>query len=378
MGVEFDRILEGFTGPFEKINAWNIKPPAGKVTMLDGAAGYLTSHRVNDAFVALNRLLAANEEAYWLKSPLTAQGRAYPAGTLYITAKNSTLPLLQKIAAELGVHFDATAEKPSADALKLKRPRLGLWDQYGGSMEAGWARWILEQFEFHFERVFSPALDAGKLNDKYDVLIFVEGGIPGAGGGGRRGGDAVATPLANLPAEYQSQQGRVTAERTLPQIKSFIEQGGTVIAIGESATNLARYLQLPIENHLVENSTPLPRTKFYVPGSVLSARVDIAQPLAHGMTEHTDVFFENSPVFKLGADAAAGIKVVARFDSKTPLRSGWAWGQQYLDGGVVALEAPVGKGKVLLFGLPILKRAQPHSTFKFLFNGIYYGAAASR
>ena len=31
MGVEFDRILDGFTGPFEKITAWNIKPPPGKV-----------------------------------------------------------------------------------------------------------------------------------------------------------------------------------------------------------------------------------------------------------------------------------------------------------------------------------------------------------
>src|SRR5206468_2063008 len=100
MGVQFDRLLEGFTGPFEKINAWNIKPPAGKVTTTSGTVGYLTSHRVNDAFIALNRLLAANEEAYWLQSLMTANGRAYPAGTLYITAKSSTLPILQKAAAD--------------------------------------------------------------------------------------------------------------------------------------------------------------------------------------------------------------------------------------------------------------------------------------
>ena len=90
------------------------------------------------------------------------------------------------------------------------------------------------------------------------------------------------------------------------------------------------------------------------------------------MTEHTDIFFDNSPVFKLGANAQAlGIKAIAWFDSKTPLRSGWAWGQQYLDGGVAAIEAPLGKGRVLLFGPEILKRAQPHGTFKLLFNGIY-------
>jgi zinc carboxypeptidase len=377
MGIEFDRILEDFTVPraptFEKINAWNIKPPAGRVTTMSGAAGYVTSHRVNDSFIALNRLLAANEDGYLLQDPMKANGRTFPAGTLYIKASGSTLSLLQKIATELGVSFDATAEAPPANAVKLKRRRVGLWDQYGGSMDAGWARWILEQFEFGFERVFPPALDAGNLNDKYDVLIFVEGGIPGAAGGGRGGGGGGAvTPIANLPVEYQSQQGRVTADRTLPQIKRFIEDGGTVIAIGASATNLATYLQLPIENHLVENGAPIPRTKFYVPGSVLSARVDITNPLAYGMTERMDIFFDNSPVFKLGANAAsAGVKAVAWFDGKTPLRSGWAWGQQYLDGGVAAIEARVGKGKVLLFGPEILKRAQPHGTFKFLFNGIY-------
>jgi len=380
MGVEFDRILEGFTGPFEKINAWNIKPPPGTVTPIAGATGYLTSHRVNDAFTALNRLLAANEEAFWLRSPMTVDGRSYPAGTLYISARSSTLATMQKAAFDLGVSFDATRDKPPSDALKLRRPRIGLWDQYGGSMDAGWTRWILEQFEFGFDRVFPQILDAGNLNDKYDVLIFVEGAIPGSAGGGRGGGGgATATPIGNIPQEYQAQQGRVSIERTLPQIRRFIENGGTVIALGSSAANLAAFLQLPIENHLVENGAPLPRTKFYAPGSVLSMRVDVTNPIAHGMAEHTDVFFDNSPVFKLGANAQAmGVKVIAWFDSKTPLRSGWAWGQEYLAEGVTAIEAAIGKGRVLLFGPEILKRAQPHGTFKFLFNGIYYGGAAGR
>ena len=48
-----------------------------------------------------------------------------------------------------------------------------------------------------------------------------------------------------------------------------------------------------------------------------------------------------------------------------------------VDGGVAAIEAPIGKGKVLLFGPEILKRAQPHGTFKFLFNGVYLGASTA-
>ncbi|MGH8249061.1 MAG: M14 family metallopeptidase, partial [Gammaproteobacteria bacterium] len=161
MGVKFDRILEGFSGPFEKIQAWNITPPPGRVTTTGNASGYVTSRQVSNAFIAANRLLAANEEVYWLQQPITVNGHTYPAGAFYVPAKSSTQPLLQKISSELGVHFQATAEKPNARMLKVRKPRVGLWDQYGGSMDSGWARWILEQFEFTFERVFAPALDSG-------------------------------------------------------------------------------------------------------------------------------------------------------------------------------------------------------------------------
>ncbi|HYN06044.1 MAG TPA: M14 metallopeptidase family protein [Vicinamibacterales bacterium] len=371
MGVEFERILETFTGPLESIPDWNLKPSAGTVP---ATAALVTMNPVQlDVFAAANRLLAANEDVYRL-----------PDGQFVVAVKPTTRALLQKLAADRGVSFAVPSATVRVPTSKLARPRVGLWDQYGGSMLAGWTRWILEQFEFTFDRVFAPQLDAGDLNAKYDTLVFVEGGIPavsagragGAGaaggrGGGAGGGRGTGAP-ANLPAEYRDQIGSVTAERTLPILRQFIENGGTVIAMGDSATNLAAYLNLPIENHLVENGTRLPSTKFYAPGSVLRARVETSNPIAAGMKPHTDFFFDNSPVWKLGPDAAArGVKALAWFDSKTPLRSGWAWGQQYLENGVIAAEATVGKGRVLLFGAEILQRAQPHPTFKLLFNGIY-------
>jgi hypothetical protein len=374
MGVQFDRILDAFTGPLEKVGPWDIPMPAGRVAAADGAAGFVTSNRVNNSFIALNRLIKANEEISRLATPLTAGGKSYPAGALYIRAKRTTRASLDKISAELGVSFDGTKSALPRDAVRLRGMRIGLWDQYGGSMPSGWTRWLLEQFEFPFERVYAPALDAGNLDQKYDVLIFVNGAIPGAAGGGRGGGGAVsAEETATLPAEYRDQVGRITADKTLPKIREFVEKGGTVIAIGTSAPNLASFLKLPVENHLVENGAPLPRTKYYVPGSVLTARVDNLLPLGSGMAEHTDVFFEDSPVFKLSPNAEAnGVRRIAWFDTKTPLHSGWAWGQSYLENGVIALEARVGKGRVLLFGPEILMRGQPHGTFKLLFNGIYY------
>jgi hypothetical protein len=302
-------------------------------------------------------------------------------GQFVVIGKPTTRPILDKVAAERGVRFRGVAKRPELGP-RLTRARVGLWDQYGGSMDSGWARWIFEQFEFPFTRVFAPELDAGDLNAKYDVLVFVEGGIPGAPGAGRGGGGGAgggrggaAAPPADLPAEYRSHFGSVTADRTVPQIKQFLENGGTVIAIGGSAANLARHLGLPLENHLspvLNSSGQIDQTKFYAPGSVLRARVDTTSPVAAGLKSYTDVFFDNSPVWKLtSAPGAPPVKAIAWFDSPTPLRSGWAWGQAHLDQGVVAVDATIGKGRALLFGAEIVQRAQPHATFKFLFNGIY-------
>ena len=127
-------------------------------------------------------------------------------------------------------------------------------------------------------------------------------------------------------------------------------------------------------NFLVEKDAegkeqPLRREKFYVPGSLLRVRLDNKHPLCWGMGEEADVMFSASPTFRLPPDTSA-IQRVAWFDSKTPLKSGWAWGQEHLDGGVAIAEAEVGKGRLVLFGPQILFRAQPHGTFKLLFNAI--------
>jgi hypothetical protein len=120
----------------------------------------------------------------------------------------------------------------------------------------------------------------------------------------------------------------------------------------------------------------LPDTRFYVPGSILQARVDRENPIAYGLPERTDFFFDRSPAFRLEDEAKkAGVRTVAWFDSDKPLRSGWAYGQAHLKDTAAVVEAPVGKGKLVLYGPEILFRAQPHGTFKLLFNAIFAGHA---
>jgi hypothetical protein len=369
MGVEFDRHLEPVTGPFEVIPDWNLTPPAGMVPSA-AAPFYVLAPAQIDAFTTVNRLLAAGEEVY----------RAAD-GSFVVTGKSTTLAVLRKAAVERGVTVTAATARP-ATARKLVAPRIGLWDTYGGSIDSGWARWILEQFEFPFERAFAPALDAGNLNAKYDTLVFVDGGIPaapaagGAAAGGGRGGGAGAGAGAgatNIPEEFR---------RSVRQ-----HDGRTHGAAVASVRRAGRHRLSPsAARRRISHATSDCRSKtiWWKTASRSRSRSSTcqAQSSARAWTRprrrrrvlrpQTNFFFDNSPVWKLGAGArAAGITPLAWFDSPTPLRSGWAWGQEYLRDGVIAVEAKVGKGRVLLYGPEILQRAQPHPTFKLLFNAVY-------
>lgn len=383
MGVQFDRILDGFDCPCAVIDGM-ATPPSLTVANASGAKGFVIDPRVNDGFIVVNRALKAGAAVYRAGAPLTMGSVTHPPGAFYITANAATRAIVEKAAREMGVPVQATTAGPGA-ASRVAPRRIALWDTYGGSMPSGHTRWLFEQFEFPFDVIYAPTLDAGNLKAKYDVIVFVTGAIPAVR---RTGGSELSSMMERfnrqpapeeIPAQFRPWLGRVSVDKTIPQLKRFLEDGGAVVTVGTS-TNLAYHLGLPVYDYLVERTPTgeereLPREKFYIPGSILRASVDNTVPVAYGMEPTADFFFDESPTFRLGPDAALkGVRPVAWYASEHPLRSGWAWGQGYLDGGVAAAEAKVGKGMLYLFGPEISFRATPHGTFKLLFNGLYGGA----
>lgn len=365
MNVKFDRILDAFSGPFEKLPYGELLKATPKA--LPSGSGYVLSAAANESYLAVNELLKGGAEVF--RNPTD--------GSFYVPASSKAKAILDKAEHGFGMRILA-AQKP-AGAIKIAPSRIALWDTYGGSMDSGWIRFIMEQYHFDATVIYPSDIDAGNLKDKFDVIIFVDGSIPAFSANpataGGRGGFGGPTP-ESIPAEFRNRLGRVTQEKSIPQLKSFLEAGGEIVAIG-TATNLAAHLGLPVRNSIVElvNGVErrLPAEKYYVPGSVLNVAVDTKQPANWGMEKTADVYFDNSPVFKLSADAVSSgkIKPLAWFATATPLRSGWAWGQSYLQDGVAAFEANYGKGKLYAFGPEITFRAQTHGTFKWMFNQLY-------
>ena len=371
MGVAFDRILDPFTGPFEKLAGFAKVSGGAALSVSPDARSVVTWTRgTNDAFVALNRLLKAGQEVY----TATRATGSFAPGSFFVRATPEAVRIVNAVAAERGVKFTAAAAMPASGTERVHLPRIALWDVYGGEISSGWMRFVFDQFEFPYTVVFANEIDNGDLS-KYDVLILPDGAVLSSAPDSALSFQQRSQPSPEkIPAEWRTHLGRISVAKSLPKIRAFIEQGGTLLALGD-ASEIGYKLELPLKDAVVdENDKPLPRAKYYVPGSVLSVAVDTTNAVAWGMPSTVDVFFDNNPAFRLSNSAREkDVRPAAWFATASPLRSGWAWGQKVLDGAAEIVTAPLGKGKVVLYGPQVHFRGQTHGAFRFLFNGIYYG-----
>jgi hypothetical protein len=362
MGVKFDRILEAVDVPLETL-AYGVLEKAPGGFPAGNFAYYGFSTQDNASFTVVNEALKAGLELTKNKD--------------HFVLKSSEA--VKKLLADASLKYGIQVQGLSASSatIPVKTRRIALWDTYGGSMSAGWVRWILEQHHFSFSLLYAKEIDLGNLKSKYDVIVFMGGAIPGIKGQAVNRDDYYEREPkeAEIPSEYHAQMGRIT-EKSIPSLKAFLEAGGDIVTIGSSA-NLAYHLGLPVRNALMEmvggKERNLPGEKFYIPGSVMQVAVDPDTRANWGMSTKADVYFSMSPVFKLQPDAIAQqvLKPLAWYASDKTLRSGWAFGQAYLQDGVAAFEAKVGAGKLFVYGPEITFRGQTHGTFKLLFNQLY-------
>src|SRR5260221_8467609 len=111
---------------------------------------------------------------------------------------------------------------------------------------------------------------------------------------------------------------------------------------------------------------------FYCPGALLGV-ITTPDPLTAGMDESAAIWFEESPAFETETG-----KVLARYAQTNPLLSGWLLGERKLFGKAALVEAPLGKGRVVLFGFRPQYRAQSWATYAPLLNAVYTSALATR
>jgi hypothetical protein len=359
MGVRADPLDVVPQGEFRKLDAVH---PVGKV----GAAGaaYVVDGRENDAFKAVNLLLDKN----------VAVRRADKASAGvrvgdFVVAGGAPPALLTSIAADLGVDFAALKAEPGQGLHDVKRLRVAMYQRYfGGNIDEGWTRFLLEQFSFPYTTIMDADIKKGGLESRFDVIILpddsttmITGERPpaGQGRGGRGGPDE-----ESYPPEYRSGIGADGVQA----IKAFVQKGGTLIALGGASNFAIEKLGLPVRNVVAGK----PAKEFFCPGSTLRAQFDTSNPLSYGMpADGLVLFMGGSLAFEILPNSFnERYETIAVYPDRDLLQSGWLIGESLLAKKASMVAAKVGEGRVVLIGHRTQHRAQTHGTYKLLFNAL--------
>jgi hypothetical protein len=299
----------------------------------------------------------------------------HPIAPYDVTAH--TLPLLMGITVhpvkapyrDLRGTRTAAEEVPGQNAC-IPPPRKDLFAIYHSSVpsqDEGWTRWILDNNHIQYGVLGDKELRAGitvykpspGITGKYYVIL-----IP----------DQSARTLLegyrgnSMPPELSGGLG----PRGVKTLIDFVQTGGTLIFLNRASNFAIEQFKLPLRNVVGE----LPRTDFYVPGSILRIELDTTHPLSYTMPKETIAWAEDSPVFEVTNDPnasvpASNVHVVASYPvDKDPLLSGWLLGGELIKGKAALVEVTMGKGRIILFGFRPQYRAQSYATYPLLFNAL--------
>jgi len=340
MGVDAVEVAKAFDAKLESLKT--IPIPAGK---FEGNGRYYeVSGKSNHSSLAANRLLKGGSKVWWTPSGFTVEGKASE---------------LKNWASSLGVDVAARSNAPAGRA--LKPVRLAIYHPSLPNMDEGWTRWLLEQYEFPFTAIGNEELRKGGLQSRFDAILFAD-----------QPKDSILKGVTNAWTRPEFKGG--IGDEGVAALKDFVKSGGTLITLGTASLIPVEEFPLPLKNAL----KGLRADQFSCPGSILKVFVDNSSPVGFGMRDKASAVFYNDIAFEPAPGIGESeVRVVARYPSSGLLESGWIGGEQYLQDRIAAADVKYGKGRVIVLGFSVQNRAQPHGTFKLLFNAIHVAGTGS-
>jgi hypothetical protein len=324
-------------------------------TISRGAAGYVLDTRLNDAFEAVNRLLAAGASV----RRASGDGEGFRAGD-FLVAPTADAALVAELVEETGVDFLPLEADPTATSYALTPQRIGMYQRYyGGNMDEGWTRWLLEDFAFDYASIMDADIVAGDLEQRFDVIILPADSRDMLTGEGRDDdGDST------VPPDYRSGFG----DAGVAALEAFVENGGTLVTLAQAGELVLDELDVPVRNAVAG----LSGNAFWSPGSTLRVRVDHGDPFTYGMPEEAlATFLAGGQVYETVPDArSAAVRRLVTYADRDILQSGWLLGEEAIANRAAVVSVAKGRGTILMIGFRPQHRAQTHGTFKLLFNAL--------
>ncbi|MEM0103804.1 MAG: M14 family metallopeptidase [Candidatus Methanomethylicia archaeon] len=369
MGVNVDIVEEKLDGEFELIG--DVVYPS--IPIEPSKFGYLMDCRFNDTFAAVNVLLASGFKVYRvLKDVNVSSGIILPVGSFYIPVQENVWDKLNEVSKEFHIPVYSLTSELNVDIVEIKPARIGIYQRYyGGNMDEGWTRWLLEHFRFPVQVVMDNDIKSGELTKKIDVLIFADDSTAIILGESKEAVEKALTErfkrpvfLPPIPPEYMSGIKKDGVEK----VREFVVNGGTILTFNNACEFAIETLKLKL-NNVAKNLDP---KTFFCPGSVLKVNVDITHPLCYGMPRSSKVFFYDSPIIEiLPTFYSEQYEAPVTYPERDIKSSGWLIGESYLSRKPALIVAKEGKGKAILYAFRPQFRAQTHATFKLIFNALY-------
>ncbi len=352
MGVKVDALPMDVGGNFSVLDGQE------KVigTVKSGADGYYIDGRLNNSYKAVNLLMAEGVKIMRLD---VSDGVSRP-GDFFIPDVDENL--VNAVANETGVDFMPVDKMPNEGIHQLKLGRLGLFQRYdGGNMDEGWTRLCLENFAFPYFSLMSQDVKEGKLDKKCEVIVLPDDSPERIKG-------IYSASSRRIPEKYPDKYKSGIGKEGVEELKLFVENGGTLVALGSSYKFVVEEFGLKIRNIL----DGVDSKDFFCPGSTLKAEFDNTHPLAYGMPDEGLVLHRSSPVFEIiPSRTNKEYETIVRYKEKDLLKSGWLIGEKKIVKKPAMVTTKYGRGKIVIIGFRTQHRNQTDATFKLLFNSLF-------
>ena len=232
------------------------------------------------------RILVADEE-------FTAGGTTHPAGT--VLAENVSLAGLNLTATPL-------TAMPKVRTHELRAPRIAVLHSWFFTQEEGWWRLALESMGVPFDYISTQDVARiADLRARYDVILFppagrgpsqdlVNGYPPGLPLPWKK--TALTPNLGGIDETEDMRPGLGLGG--VQALLRFVEEGGVLVTSRDTSV-------WAIDYGLVRWVRVTPTTKLKAPGTIVQAAVvDRAHPIARGYDAALPLYFSGGPVFRVG------------------------------------------------------------------------------
>lgn len=324
------------------------------------------------------------------KAPFTADGAQYPAGTFII--ENASQRNRDAIA-QMGLSGVLSGSPITTAKHAIALPRIALMHSWIETQNEGWVRFALEQMGVPFTYISEQSLRRAGALDRFDVVVYPHVSAPAATliNGRPMVGPAIpwkktaATPNLGKWDETDDIRPGMGFDG-LSTLRKFVERGGLLLTTGATS-------RLPIEMGFNPTVSVTATTRLNARGGIFRGQTvaaTAASPILFGYDKTSfPIYFNQTPVLSVTPrDTAANVdgidpaileqrergraKVILRFHEKADslLVSGLLVAGDELAGRAAVVDAPVGRGHVLMFGIRPLWRMESQGSFALAMNAI--------